>query len=106
MTPNDLAAHARALLDTNGFLTLGTVDPDGRRRRARLPPVPPLPGDSDRRVGPVPARAETAVPAARSRKRPPNPHPIATAPASRNHLMPDGERSQRRCPRSGTDSGP
>jgi hypothetical protein len=31
MTPDDLAAHARALLDTNRFLTLGTVDPDGRR---------------------------------------------------------------------------
>jgi predicted pyridoxine 5'-phosphate oxidase superfamily flavin-nucleotide-binding protein len=30
MTPDDLAAHARALLDTNRFLTLGTVDPDGR----------------------------------------------------------------------------
>ncbi|MGI5244948.1 pyridoxamine 5'-phosphate oxidase family protein [Dactylosporangium sp. CA-139066] len=27
---DDLAAHARALLDTNSFLTLGTVDPDGR----------------------------------------------------------------------------
>lgn len=27
---DDLATHARALLDTNGFLTLGTVDPDGR----------------------------------------------------------------------------
>ncbi|MFI5898394.1 pyridoxamine 5'-phosphate oxidase family protein [Actinoplanes sp. NPDC051513] len=30
MTADDIAAHARALLDTNGFLTLGTVDPDGR----------------------------------------------------------------------------
>jgi hypothetical protein len=30
MTSNDLAAHARALLDANGFLTLGTVDPNGR----------------------------------------------------------------------------
>jgi predicted pyridoxine 5'-phosphate oxidase superfamily flavin-nucleotide-binding protein len=30
MTADDLAAHARALLDTNRFLTLGTVDPDGR----------------------------------------------------------------------------
>src|SRR5687767_14531748 len=30
MTSNDLAAHARALLDANCFLTLGTVDPDGR----------------------------------------------------------------------------
>jgi hypothetical protein len=30
MTADDIAAHARALLDANGFLTLGTVDPDGR----------------------------------------------------------------------------
>jgi len=30
MAPDDLATHARALLDTNGFLTLGTVGPDGR----------------------------------------------------------------------------
>lgn len=30
MTPDDFAAHARALLDANGFLTLGTVDPAGR----------------------------------------------------------------------------
>lgn len=30
MTPDGIAAHARALLDTNGFLTLGTVGPDGR----------------------------------------------------------------------------
>lgn len=29
MTHNDLAAHARDLLDTNRYLTLGTVDPDG-----------------------------------------------------------------------------
>lgn len=30
MTSDDLAAHARALLDANGFLTLGTVDRYGR----------------------------------------------------------------------------
>src|SRR5215468_2750506 len=30
MTGADLTAHARALLDTNRYLTLGTVDPDGR----------------------------------------------------------------------------
>ena len=30
MTPDDLAAHARALLNANRYLTLGTVDPDGR----------------------------------------------------------------------------
>jgi len=30
MTAEDIAAHARALLDANGFLTLGTVDADGR----------------------------------------------------------------------------
>jgi hypothetical protein len=30
MTADDIAAHARTLLDTNGFLTLGTVDPAGR----------------------------------------------------------------------------
>src|SRR5260370_954526 len=30
MTADDLAAHARALLDANGYLTLGTVDPAGR----------------------------------------------------------------------------
>ncbi len=30
MTHDDLAAHARALLDTNRYLTLGTVDPNGR----------------------------------------------------------------------------
>lgn len=30
MTYGDLAAHARAVLDTNRYLTLGTVDPDGR----------------------------------------------------------------------------
>ncbi|MFB9237369.1 pyridoxamine 5'-phosphate oxidase family protein [Plantactinospora siamensis] len=30
MTPVELAAHARTLLDTNAFLTLGTVGPDGR----------------------------------------------------------------------------
>jgi hypothetical protein len=30
MTSDDLAAHARALLDANGFLTLATVDRAGR----------------------------------------------------------------------------
>jgi nitroimidazol reductase NimA-like FMN-containing flavoprotein (pyridoxamine 5'-phosphate oxidase superfamily) len=30
MTANDLAAHARELLDANRYLTLGTVDPNGR----------------------------------------------------------------------------
>ncbi len=30
MTHDDLAAHARDLLDTNRYLTLGTVDADGR----------------------------------------------------------------------------
>jgi hypothetical protein len=30
MTAADIAAHARALLDANGLLTLGTVDPAGR----------------------------------------------------------------------------
>src|SRR5215475_11130412 len=30
MTHADLIAHARALLDTNRYLTLGTADPDGR----------------------------------------------------------------------------
>ena len=30
MTHDDLTAHARALLDANRYLTLGTVDPDGR----------------------------------------------------------------------------
>jgi nitroimidazol reductase NimA-like FMN-containing flavoprotein (pyridoxamine 5'-phosphate oxidase superfamily) len=30
MTHDDLAAHARAIIDTNLYLTLGTVDPDGR----------------------------------------------------------------------------
>ncbi|MFF5292490.1 pyridoxamine 5'-phosphate oxidase family protein [Paractinoplanes globisporus] len=30
MTSDDLAAHARTLLDTNLYLTLGTVDPSGR----------------------------------------------------------------------------
>jgi hypothetical protein len=30
VTHNDLTAHARALLDTNRYLTLGTVDPNGR----------------------------------------------------------------------------
>lgn len=30
MSNDDLAAHARALVDTNRYLTLGTVDPDGR----------------------------------------------------------------------------
>ena len=30
MTDIDLAAHARSLLDTNRYLTLGTVDPDGQ----------------------------------------------------------------------------
>ncbi len=30
MTYDDLAAHARALLDTNRYLTLGTIDPNGR----------------------------------------------------------------------------
>jgi hypothetical protein len=29
MAEDDLAAHARSLLDTNRYLTLGTVDPDG-----------------------------------------------------------------------------
>jgi nitroimidazol reductase NimA-like FMN-containing flavoprotein (pyridoxamine 5'-phosphate oxidase superfamily) len=29
MTPDDLAAHAQAILDTNSYLTLSTVDPDG-----------------------------------------------------------------------------
>ena len=32
MTHDDLTAHARAVLDTNRYLTLGTVDPDGRPR--------------------------------------------------------------------------
>jgi len=30
MTTDDIAEHARALLDANGYLTLGTVDADGR----------------------------------------------------------------------------
>ena len=30
MEAGDLAAHARELLDANSFLTLGTVDPNGR----------------------------------------------------------------------------
>jgi len=30
MTDDDLAAHARALIDANLYLTLGTVDADGR----------------------------------------------------------------------------
>jgi len=30
MTPDDLAAHARAIIDANLYLILGTVDPDGR----------------------------------------------------------------------------
>jgi predicted pyridoxine 5'-phosphate oxidase superfamily flavin-nucleotide-binding protein len=30
MTADDIAAHAQELLDANGFLTLGTVDPSGR----------------------------------------------------------------------------
>jgi pyridoxine/pyridoxamine 5'-phosphate oxidase len=29
MTPVDLAAHARAIIDANLYLTLGTIDPDG-----------------------------------------------------------------------------
>jgi pyridoxine/pyridoxamine 5'-phosphate oxidase len=29
MTPDDLAAHARAIIDANLYLTLGTTDPDG-----------------------------------------------------------------------------
>jgi nitroimidazol reductase NimA-like FMN-containing flavoprotein (pyridoxamine 5'-phosphate oxidase superfamily) len=29
MTPDDIAAHARAIIDANLYLTLGTVDPDG-----------------------------------------------------------------------------
>ena len=30
MTADDIAAHARGLLDANGFLTLGTVDLSGQ----------------------------------------------------------------------------
>jgi nitroimidazol reductase NimA-like FMN-containing flavoprotein (pyridoxamine 5'-phosphate oxidase superfamily) len=30
MTNDDLAAHARAIIDANLYLTLGTADPDGR----------------------------------------------------------------------------
>jgi Pyridoxamine 5'-phosphate oxidase len=30
MTPDDLAAHARAIIDANLYLTLGTTDPAGR----------------------------------------------------------------------------
>jgi general stress protein 26 len=30
MAADDLAAHARELLAANNFMTLGTVDPDGR----------------------------------------------------------------------------
>jgi nitroimidazol reductase NimA-like FMN-containing flavoprotein (pyridoxamine 5'-phosphate oxidase superfamily) len=30
MTHDNLAAHARAILDANRYLTLGTADPDGR----------------------------------------------------------------------------
>jgi pyridoxamine 5'-phosphate oxidase-like protein len=30
MAADDIAAHARDLLDANAFLTLGTIDPDGR----------------------------------------------------------------------------
>lgn len=30
MTPDDLAAHARAIIDANLYLTLGTADPEGR----------------------------------------------------------------------------
>ena len=29
MTDDDLAAHARAIIDANLYLTLGTIDPDG-----------------------------------------------------------------------------
>jgi len=30
VTHDDLAAHARAIIDANLYLTLGTADPDGR----------------------------------------------------------------------------
>jgi hypothetical protein len=30
MTPDDVAAHARAIIDATLYVTLGTVDPDGR----------------------------------------------------------------------------
>ncbi|GAA5010516.1 pyridoxamine 5'-phosphate oxidase family protein [Actinopolymorpha pittospori] len=30
MTHDDLAAHARAIIDANLYLILGTADPDGR----------------------------------------------------------------------------
>lgn len=30
MTDDDIAAHARAIIDANLYLTLGTTDPDGR----------------------------------------------------------------------------
>ena len=48
-------------------------------RRDRILPVPPLPGDGDRPVGPVPTRAGTAMPAAPSRQGPPTDR-IGTAP--------------------------
>jgi hypothetical protein len=30
MTNDDLAAHARAIIEANLYLTVGTTDPDGR----------------------------------------------------------------------------
>jgi predicted pyridoxine 5'-phosphate oxidase superfamily flavin-nucleotide-binding protein len=36
MTHDDLAAHARAIIDANRYLTLGTADGDGRPWTSRL----------------------------------------------------------------------
>ncbi|HEV7711192.1 MAG TPA: pyridoxamine 5'-phosphate oxidase family protein [Asanoa sp.] len=57
MASDDLAAHARALLDANGFLTLGTVDPDGR------------PWTSPRSISTRASGPTMAVPFTRSRRR-------------------------------------
>ena len=103
MTNFDLRAHARALLDANQYLTLGTICADGRpwtspvyfaacrragvlldlrdRRRALTQlGRTPLPGNCRGPMGPVPPRAQPAVPTARPRARPSRtrrPHAVA-----------------------------
>ena len=52
------------------------------RGRDGIIAVPPLPGDGVRPVGPVPARAQAALLAARSRSGPPGPRRITLQPSS------------------------
>lgn len=73
--------------DLNRGLEISRAEPsrrgtDNTRGRDGIIAVPPLPGDGVRPVGPLSARAQAALPAARSRSGPPGPCQITLQPAS------------------------